>query len=397
VRVALLGCGMMGAAAARFLAESGVAADLVVADRDPASAQTLAADVGCEGLALDVADASATSAVLSRVDGVALALPWPATRRVVEAARKRQVVIGAIARPPDTDLPWLRALQGISLLAPIGLEPGLTEILARRCAQRVGAVRELQVRCGGVPVEPRPPLGYEVLFGGRHLPIGLRQAYAIEDGRLIRVARFTGVEHVDIDAVGVLEAYHDGMVPWLVEDRVVGSARDVSQKTLRWPGFADTVGVLGRLGLLDEEPVEVDGVNVVPRHLVEAVLVPRLRGSGPPRDVTVLKVTAVGAQYAAETSLVERHRGDLTAMARVTGAALAAGLHGLLADRVVGEGWLRPNEVYAGAAGGALIAQLAQFGVHVREYPARAHDERHAPPTGRPGPPARVASDQGWT
>ena len=64
-----------------------------------------------------------------------------------------------------------------------GLEPGLTEILARRLAERLDRVDELHILCGGVPERPAPPLGYKIVFGGRELPLREAPAPAVVDGR----------------------------------------------------------------------------------------------------------------------------------------------------------------------------------------------------------------------
>ena len=42
--------------------------------------------------------------------------------------------------------------------------------------------------------------------------------------------------------------------------------------TCRWPGYAAKVTVLKEMGLLSQEPVDVDGVPVVPKKLLDALL-----------------------------------------------------------------------------------------------------------------------------
>ena len=57
-----------------------------------------------------------------------------------------------------------------------GVEPGLTEIMARHAAEQMDTVDELHIKCGGIPEEPGPPLGYKIVFGGRSLPLRERMA-----------------------------------------------------------------------------------------------------------------------------------------------------------------------------------------------------------------------------
>lgn len=175
-----------------------------------------------------------------------------------------------------------------------GLEPGLTEILARRLAERLDRVDELHIRCGGLPERPTPPLGYKIVFGGRELPLRESPALAPEDGRVVTVPRYSGVEPVTFPGLGELEAWHEGFATPLLEIPALQGLRLGTQKTLRWPGYAAKAIVLRELGLLAETPVIVDGASVVPKRLLDAVLYPHVRLEPGDRDLALLRVQAVG-------------------------------------------------------------------------------------------------------
>ena len=66
------------------------------------------------------------------------------------------------------------------------------------------------------------------------------------------------------------------------------------QKTVRWPGYAAKVTVLKELGLLSEGPVEVDGVSVAPKSVVDAVPYPLVKLEERERDITLFRVEARG-------------------------------------------------------------------------------------------------------
>jgi saccharopine dehydrogenase-like NADP-dependent oxidoreductase len=191
------------------------------------------------------------------------------------------------------------------------------------------------------------------------------------------------VEERSVPGVGVLEAYHDGMVPWLAEHPALRDA-DCTQKTLRWPGFADAVTGLATLGLLDESPVAVDGVAVAPKRVVEHVLAPKLRAKSDDEDVVVLEVcgtglpAADGSTLSVKSLLVDRADRDtgLAAMTRTTGFTLAAAV-ALLADRTVGDvGWLRPHLSLSAQHFARMKADLAALGVR---WTADG-EGRHTPP-----------------
>jgi saccharopine dehydrogenase-like NADP-dependent oxidoreductase len=264
------------------------------------------------------------------------------------------------------------------LLLACGLEPGLSEILARGALTSLPSASHLEIRCGGIPAAPVPPLGHVGLFGER-LSLADRKTYAIRDGRLCAVPRFSGVELIDVGDVGRLEAFHDGMLPWLVEDPLIGTVPIVTQKTLRWPGFASRIRLLHDLGLLSQTPTRVRGVAVCPRDLLDALFEP-VTAAWTGGDVTVLQVEVHPADPDLDgVSLRLIDRGDaatgLTSMARTTGFTLAACAALLTGGAIRGAGWLRPERVIAGRALRLLLADLARFGVVVGTTV-----ERHTPP-----------------
>lgn len=361
MRIVVVGCGAMGKGAAYDLATSPEVESLLLVDQDERRAQSLAAW-------LDKPSVEArTKLELADADAVALAAPWPATRAVVEACVEAGVPVTSITRPPDEDVPWLERVGGRVLL-PLGLEPGLTELLARRLAETVDSVEEIHVRCGGIPVRPEPPLAYKAVFGGGSLPIGLKPTHEIANGELRAVERFSGLESMDVAGVGRLEAYHDGLPPWIASDPVIGRARTVTQKTIRWPGFAETVGVLGRLGLLAETPIAVDGAEVVPKRVVEEVLAPHVRLEPGDEDLVVLQATARGrsGETASARALIRSDRETgLTAMARATGFVLGAGARLLARGEVEGTGWLQPQQAISSAQLDDLLRDLRERGLAV--------------------------------
>src|SRR2546423_228578 len=175
MRIVVVGCGAMGKGAAYDLATHPEAESLLLAGQDERRGRSLAAWLEGQRPAARV---EAGTGPFAGADAAALALPWPATRAVVEACAEAGVPVTSITRPPDEDVPWLERVGGRVLL-PLGLEPGLTELLARRLAEAVDPVEALHVRCGGIPVHPEPPPPYKALFRRGSLPIRLKPTYEI--------------------------------------------------------------------------------------------------------------------------------------------------------------------------------------------------------------------------
>jgi saccharopine dehydrogenase-like NADP-dependent oxidoreductase len=371
----------MGAAAAADLAEGDdPPVRLLLVDRDQGRLDALAArlagrtsvDVRCGDLREE-----RTLRALDEAEVIGAAVSWADAEPVLGLAVRKGKSLAGIGRPPADPHRLVGAeaeRSGCRLLLPVGLEPGLTEILARRLASGFGICRSLDVYCGGVPVVPRSPLRHVSLFGDR-LSIALRDAYAVRGGRLRRVERFTGVRRVDVPGVGVLEAYHDGLLPWVREDPVLGRVARIEQRTLRWPGFAARVRLLAQLGLLADAEVTVEGARVSPRAVVDAVLTPQVRRRPGEEDVSILVVEGAGADRdgsprRSTTTLVARAepRDGTTGMARLTGTALAEAVR-VLARKAgsLAPGVVPPAEAFSGEDGDSLLARLRSHGVLVAE------------------------------
>jgi lysine 6-dehydrogenase len=362
---------MMGRGTAYALAHGEDAVELTLVDADDQRAASTASwltEMGARARA-----ASDLEAALDTADAASLALPWPATLQILEQAVKRGTPVASIARPRTDDIPRLVAVTEpaqVPMLLPVGLEPGLTEILTIYLAGKLDHVREVRTYCGCVPRQPRGPLGYTILFGGDVVHIALGDVYMAKAGRLVTLPRYSGVEEIFVDGVGMLEAHHDGMVPWLPEHPLLRDA-DCSQKTVRWPGFAGRVNLLAEAGLLDQRPVEVDGVSVVPKRVLDRCLSPWVAPRPGDRDVGILDISVQGLLGGRETTaraLVIDYSDpmpSMSAMARLTGLTLAACTRMLASGSVPSAGWAQPHHALSPALVEQLLAELRQHGIRI--------------------------------
>ncbi|MEV7404904.1 saccharopine dehydrogenase C-terminal domain-containing protein [Streptomyces sp. NPDC091267] len=372
--VAVVGCGSMGQAlAAVAAAELGPARlHLVDVDAERTGAAAAALPAGTE-----VVRHVGWGSALDGVGTALLALPWDQTERFLAETRDLPLAAVSITRPPVRPAPYLperlRERKGPALL-PVGLEPGLTEILIARALRYPHRTDDIEVLCGGVTAERPGGFPYRMLFGGTTLPFARRPAFRIEDGSLVTGERFSGVCPAALPGLPELESYHDGMVPWLQESLGTAGVR-IEQRTVRWPGFAAAVSVLHDSGLLAAEPVDVDGTAVVPRRLTETQLAGRLRRAPAEREVTHVQVTAAGPAPGGgrrvrrtgvwcrdDHTALESGMAVLTAVPAVHAARLATALP---------PGWHRPEAVFDDASTDRLLAALRAFGAHVHDS---AHD-----------------------
>ena len=164
------------------------------------------------------------------------------------------------------------------------------------------------------------------------------------------------------------------MLPWFPLDRAVAGARTVTQKTIRWPGYTESIFFLRRFGLLDDRPIEINGTHVSPQRVVEKILGPTIVRREGDVDITVLRVEARGTDASGQKSVVRLQcidRSDpatgLSSMARTTGFTLATALRTIAQPDNLGLaiGILRPHEIFRGDAARKLIRRLCDLGVDI--------------------------------
>jgi lysine 6-dehydrogenase len=387
MRVLILGSGLMGPAAAFNAMSDPDVSEVVLCDRDQEQLEAARAKLrglgGAEKLstvALDLSDLPAATRLMADFDSSVGALPHAAVDWGIRAAVAAGTPIVDLARPEHAVLPDLRreveAAGGLVILG-CGVEPGLTEILARYLAEKLDQVEELHIKCGGIPEHPTPPLGYKIVFGGRHLPLMEEDAYVVEDGELKLVPRYSGLEMTSFSGVGEVEAWHEGFLPWQMDLEALKGLKVGTQKTCRWPGYAARVTVLKELGLLSEEPVEVDGVKVAPKRVVDAVLYPHVKLKEGERDLTLFRVEAIGkkdgSRVLLKMEMVDQYDEKLgfTSMARTTAFT------GAIVARMIGRGDLRgkglftPEQVITGPLLERLLDELSALNVRFEETEER--------------------------
>jgi len=377
--ILILGGGLMGPAAAWNALNDPQVATVGIADRDPEqldeSRRQLERHPRSEHLRLhtvDLDNTEAAQALFAGYDVAMAALPWSASVKAFDAAIATRTPIVDLAIPDDDALPELarRAQEaGALILLGCGLEPGLTEIIARYNAKRLDAVEELHIKCGGVPEQPQGPLGYRIVFGGRSLPLRSIPTRVVHDGAVLYPQRYSEVEHTEFAGLAPLEAWNEGLFGWLLEMDEFRDIREGTQKTLRWPGYAARATVLNELGLLATDPVDVGGTAVVPKQVVDTVLWPHVRLRENEVDLTLFRVDLIGVRgghrVRVRTDMVDRRdpQTGFTSMARTTSftGAIAARMIG--SGEIGGVGLYTAEQLIADSAVETMLRELAVEGV----------------------------------
>jgi lysine 6-dehydrogenase len=335
MRFLVLGAGQQGYAAALDLARTPDVTEVVVADVDAERARRVAehlvggpASVRAE--AIDVSNEPQLVARLAGYDVAVSAVPYFLNPRLTRAAIDARVSfcdLGGntdVVREQEMLDPEARE-AGVTVVPDCGLAPGMANVLAVAGIERLDRAEEVHIRVGGLPLHPQPPLDYMMVFSMHGLLNEyLGKATVLRGGKLATVDTLSDVEELTFPKpVGRCEAFvtlgGTSTMPWTYE----GKLKALDYKTVRYPGHAAKIALLRLLGLLEKQPVMVDGISVSPRSVFASTAGPRLTFPGE-EDIVVMRVQVIGRKDGARREVrfemldrMDRKRG-VTAMMRTT-------------------------------------------------------------------------------
>jgi lysine 6-dehydrogenase len=357
MKAVIVGAGRMAEAVLYDFTRHGTFDAITVADADLARARRLCDKRGgrlARAAAVDAADEGAARKLIAGHAVCISAAPYRynlTLARAAVAARSHFVDMGGNTDVVRAELALDEEARaaGVTVIPDMGLAPGMTNVLAASLIATVDEVREIHLRVGGLPREPKPPLSYALLFSVR----GLINEYVepclvLKDGEIATVPPLSGVEEFDFPPVGRVEAFHTSGGASTLPYTLRGRARELDYKTIRYPGHCAAVKPLFALGLASDEEISAGGVRVKPRD----VLAERLSAALPEGkdDVVLVRCwatgTALGEDRVATFELVDYAdaASGLTAMQRTTGFPVAVAA-AMLAQGAIKKAGAFPPEV----------------------------------------------------
>ena len=353
-RIAVLGCGLVGAAIARDLARE-ADFEVLVADAN-AEALGRVAQAGVRIREADLSSPSEIAAVAREADTVVGALPGRLGLPMLEAVISAGKPIADISFSPEDPLALdaLAREKGVTAVVDCGVSPGLSNFAVGRAAAALASIDGVRILVGGLPADRTRPFGYAILFSATDvIEEYTRLARIVEEGRVVTRAALSEVEAVEVPGIGTLEGFlTDGLRTLLA----TVPARSMVEKTLRYPGHADAMRGLRESGFFESQPIEVSGRLVSPRSVTERLLSTAWKLGEKEEEFTYLRVSvagrdASGAAKACVFELLDRPGpGGATSMARTTGfpCSVAAAM---LARGQYRDPGIRPLELVAADPG----------------------------------------------
>lgn len=375
MKLAVIGAGLMGRAAAYDLSRDDEVTQVAVFDLDGARAEEVARRYGngkAEGRVLNAADEQAAAEALQGCQAAVACTTYQHNPGLTRAAMKtgcHLVDLGGNNDVVRTQMEMNAEAEaaGIIGVPDCGLAPGMVSLMVADAAEHFEHVASARIRVGGLPQVPRGMLKYQMVFSAE----GLLNEYwepcvILDGGHKQTVNPMTGLEKLAFDGIGDLEAFTTSGGSSTLPDTYAGKIDYLDYKTIRYPGHCDMVRAMLELGLASRKKVEVAGNQVEPRAVFRAVLDHNLSFNEP--DLVLVRVTVEGVKAGKKATrvyeIVDRQdsRTGLTAMMRCT--AFPAAIIALLAagGRITARG-VKPQEVAVKPS--LFLPQLKKRGINL--------------------------------
>jgi len=333
MKIIVLGSGMMGSAIAYDLSKYSNFKEIVIADKNKKtldSAKKFLKDKEIKYIHLNVEDSSELKKQFRNFDMSISAIPYRYNYKLAKIAVDTKTHFLDLGGNNDVvkkerDLFDKAKKSGITIIPDCGLAPGLTSVITHDVVEQIDEVEYVKIRVGGLPISPKSPLNYQIVFS----PYGLINEYVedsviLNNGKILKKKSMTELEMVRFpEPFGEMEAFltsgGTSTMPYTFKNKI----KYLDYKTVRYPGHCDRFKHLFDLGLANKEKISVGNKKIIPREFFVSFLLKILPINE--KDVVLLKVLSRGKKDGEDIildyTMIDYYdeKNNITAMMRTTG------------------------------------------------------------------------------
>lgn len=304
MKLLVIGAGMMGTAAAYDMARNPNVTNLIIADADKKRAKQSADRVNrlskrkiTSAVEIDASNEKKAARLMAGHDAVLSAVPYFFNVGLAKAAidaRCHFADLGGNNTVVREELAMggKAEKRGVAIAPDCGLSPGMASILAGELMRRIGGTADaLKIYVGGLPVEPRQPFQYQLVFSVE----GLINEYAepakvLRNGKMTTIEPLSEVETFRMRDLPPLEAFHTSGGTSTLPETFAGKVGECFEKTLRYRGTLPYIKALYDFGFFSSEKMKIGKTEVTPREITSRLMMEKLAGSA--ADMTVMRIEA---------------------------------------------------------------------------------------------------------
>ena len=190
------------------------------------------------------------------------------------------------------ELHKLAKQKNVRVICDIGVAPGMSNLLTGYANSKLDTVETVKIFVGGLPKQRTLPWEYKAVFSPTDvIEEYTRPARVIENSKIVIKEPLTEIEHLDFEKPGTLEAFNsDGLrsLLWTIK------AKNMYEKTLRYPGYAEKIKFLNENGFFNTKKQDVNGNNISPMELTSKLLFDQWKLKDNEVDLTVMRIIVEG-------------------------------------------------------------------------------------------------------
>ncbi len=399
------GSGKIGSAVAWDLSKDPEIKTIGIAGRHIETLEQVKKWIGSDKIVphmLDINNKEEIKRLMKQYDVGALALPdrktsYKVVHCAIEAGLHIVDTIEEFHRTPDAyeteglEIPegmklgeygeWLhkKAVEnGVTFVDGMGFAPGLSNITLGDGIRKLDKAERATARVGGIPSKDaaaKHPLRYMITWAFEHvLREYMIRLNVIKNGEIVEVDAATELETFRFNQFGKDEELECAITPGMPSFLFTRpQLKEFAEKTIRWPGHWQGVHALKECGMLDVDPVNFEGVKIVPRKFLLSIIAPRLKPNKGETDVCVMYNTLEGEKNGKKMKIEyfmwdeADTKNKISSMMRATGFPLAITAAMLAKGRVTEKGIVAPEDAIKNRLYTEFLEELKKRNINILE------------------------------